>query len=312
MTMDNAGLPFRDEDLCRLLDHLPDAILLCEAGGRVLTANRPARQLFDRSLPIPEHVVQLVPELDEWGPEGLLTMAEAGELNATFEYPTTPMDSTPGLSLSLRASCLRNSAGDHRVLVSMHDISEERQLQERLRALSMTDELTRIPNRRFLGSTLAFEEERARRFNRMLFVMFFDIDKFKEINDVHGHLLGDRAICHFATILMKNVRKIDTVCRWGGDEFVVLGLCTSTDGALTLLHRLFSALERSPLAIGGEVVILRASVGMTLACYGPEATMYGDRLVAEADALMLQVKETPGLQYLVGEVGPRTVAGKTR
>jgi len=313
MKTDTVGLPFGDEDLFRLLDHLPDAVLLCEAGGRVLKANGAARKLFGPRWPVPEHAGQLVPEIEEWGPEGLRTMSDAGDINATFEYPPPPNRLSPGLSLALRASCLRNSERDHRVLISMRDISEERRLQERLRRLSMTDELTGIPNRRFFGSTLSFEEERARRFNRMLFVMFFDIDKFKEINDVYGHPLGDRAICHFASILKQGIRKVDTVCRWGGDEFVVFGLCTTTDGALTLLHRLLRALERNPLAIvEDESITLKASVGMTLATYGPEATMYGDALVAEADALMLQVKEMPDLQYLVGELGPGTEGGEVR
>ncbi len=304
--MDNQAraLPLTDKGLVRLLGHLPDALVLCDAAGRILGSNTAAATLFDALPPMPTHATQLVPEIEEWGPEGLWTMAEAGELDAVFEYPTEATEGEPRLYISIRTSTTRNGASEPRVLLSLHDISEERKLQARLRDLSMTDELTGIPNRRFLSSTLAFEEERARRFNRTLFVMFLDLDSFKMINDLYGHAVGDQAISHFATILSNNIRRIDTVCRWGGDEFVVVGLCTSADGALTLLNRILKAVDANPLELGDEILTIRASIGMALAHYDSESRPnYGEKLLEEADALMLKVKEREGIQYLVGILG---------
>ena len=304
MTTDHPGLTFKDGHLSCGLDRLPDALLLCTPGGRVITANQAASTLFGDAFPAPTHAQQLIHELDEWGPEGLLTMARAGELDATFDYPTEPTPDHPTLTLSIRAGSVRNQENETLVLLSLRDISDERRVQVRLRELSMTDELTGIPNRRFLGSTLAFEEERARRFSRMLFVMFLDIDKFKRINDDFGHPEGDRAIQHFSRVLRETIRKIDTVCRWGGDEFVVVGLCTTPEGGETLLRRLLKALDGNPFVVKEQVIPVRASIGMVLTRYGPEAAMYGNALVAQADALMLEVKKRDGIQYLIGDFDP--------
>jgi len=303
MISSSQGPPLSDEELARVLSHFPDGLLLCDPTGAILAVNQHAAMLLGADQQLPTHMNLVVPEINDWGDDGLLTMAEAGELEASFQYPPDPPAESQTLTLSVRASTIRNDTGDPRVLVSIRDISEERRLQERLRELSMTDELTGIPNRRFLRATLSFEEERARRFGRMLFVMFLDIDKFKLINDRYGHPVGDRAIKHFATVLADGIRRIDTVCRWGGDEFVIVGLCTTVDGALILLKRLIKAADRAPLPVDGESIRLRASIGMVLAHYGPDASMYGDALVAEADALMLQVKERESIRYLVGEMG---------
>lgn len=297
------GLPLTDTGLVRLLEHLPDALLVCRPDGAIVGRNSAATAIFAGVGPMPEHAAQLVPEIEEWGAEGLRTMAEAGELDATFTYPAEPEEGQAPLHLSIRSSTTRNGDDAVRVILSLHDISEERRTQERLRGLSMTDDLTGIPNRRFLKSTLEFEEERARRFGRLLFVMFLDLDKFKMINDLYGHAVGDRAISHFATVLSDNLRRIDTVCRWGGDEFVVVGLCTAIDGALTLLHRILEAVDDRPLVLEDEVLTIRASVGMVVARYGPDSPLRGDALLDEADDLMLKVKDREGIQYLVGEIG---------
>jgi diguanylate cyclase (GGDEF)-like protein len=305
------GLPLTDTGLVLLLEHMPDALLLCDPAGAILGRNAAANALFSKVDPAPEHLVQLVPEIEEWGPAGLETMADTGELDATFPYPAEPDRGAPVLRLWIRASTTRNADDAPRVLLSLRDLSKEYEIQERLRGLSMTDDLTGIPNRRFMKSTLEFEEERARRFDRLLFLMFLDLDGFKMINDLYGHGVGDRAIAHFATVLKQNVRRIDTVCRWGGDEFVVLGLCTHTDGALTLLHRILAAAADQPLEIGDEVIPLRASVGMVIARYTRETPLRGEQLLDEADNLMLQVKGREGIQYLVGEVddGLKDAAG---
>ena len=300
--MDNASLPFSDEIIESTLAALPDALLLCNGAGAVRMANPHAKVLLGSVGPLLEHASQLVPEIEEWGQEGLRIMADAGELDTAFVYPITPADPARQLTLSVRASTLLTQSGDARVVLSLRDISEERRLQEQLRALSMTDELTGIPNRRFLHSTLAFEEERARRFSKLLFVMFLDIDDFKSINDTYGHPVGDKAIRHFSAVLSDSIRKIDTVCRWGGDEFVVVGLCTTNEGGLTLLHRLLKAMRSNPLMVGDKIVPILATVGMVLARYPSDGGALGEALLQRADELMLQAKAAPGLSYLVGEI----------
>ena len=300
--MDDASVTFSDEIIERTLVALPDALLLCNASGAVRMANSRAKALIGAIGPLIKHASQLIPEIEEWGQEGLRIMADAGELDTAFLYPIEPSDPARQLTLSVRASTLLTQSGDARVVLSLRDISEERRLQEQLRTLSMTDELTGIPNRRFLHSTLAFEEERARRFSKLLFLMFLDLDDFKSVNDTYGHPVGDKAVRHFSAVLSDSIRKIDTVCRWGGDEFVVIGLCTTHDGGLTLLHRLLKAMQSNPLMIRDKIVPILATVGMVLARYPSDGGCLGEVLIKRADELMLQAKATPELSCLVDEI----------
>ena len=300
--MDNASVMFSDEIIERTLAAFPDALLLCNACGSVRMANSHAKALIGSVGPFMEHASQLIPEIEEWGLNGLRVMADAGELNTAFPYPTATSDPAQQLTLSVRASTLQIQTGEARVILSLRDISEERRVQEQLRNLSMTDELTGIHNRRFLHSTLAFEEERARRFGKLLFVMFLDIDRLKSINDNFGHPVGDKAIRHFSEVLVDSIRKIDTVCRWGGDEFVVVGLCTTRDGGMTILHRLLKAMRGNPLVVGDKIIPLMATVGMVLARYPSDGGALGEALIKRADELMLQAKAAPDLSYLVSDL----------
>jgi len=98
-------------------------------------------------------------------------------------------------------------------------------LKKRIRKLEkliMKDELTGLPNVRYFKYIFSKELGRAKRFVNTLSLMVIDINKFKEINDTKGHLAGDRCIRGVAEILSKNIRRYDILCRYGGDEFVII------------------------------------------------------------------------------------------
>ena len=84
------------------------------------------------------------------------------------------------------------------------------------------DWLTGLHNRRYFEETLSDHIEAASRYNRELSLVLFDIDRFKQINDTHGHEAGDEVLRQFADILKMTARKADIVCRFGGDEFAVI------------------------------------------------------------------------------------------
>jgi diguanylate cyclase (GGDEF)-like protein len=104
--------------------------------------------------------------------------------------------------------------------------------QAELRALAITDELTGCYNRRHFQQTLVRELKRHRRYNLPLSLLFIDIDRFKAINDRLGHAMGDRVIRLVADLLVRHVREVDYVFRWGGDEFVVLLSCDRSHAVL--------------------------------------------------------------------------------
>jgi diguanylate cyclase (GGDEF)-like protein len=121
--------------------------------------------------------------------------------------------------------------------------------QNELRQMVTTDALTGCRNRRYFDQVIGREVQRHRRYNIPLSLVFVDVDRFKTINDTLGHDEGDRVLQRVATFLLRNVREVDYVFRWGGDEFLILMSCRETEAIrrATDLQALFA---RSPDARG--------------------------------------------------------------
>ncbi|MDD5029394.1 MAG: diguanylate cyclase [Rhodoferax sp.] len=114
-------------------------------------------------------------------------------------------------------------------LAVTHDITERRQMQEQMRQLAFYDPLTQLPNRRLLGDRLGQTMAASKRSGNFCALMMLDLDNFKPLNDQHGHLAGDKLLVEVARRLSAGVREIDTVTRYGGDEFVVMLGALDTD-----------------------------------------------------------------------------------
>jgi len=122
-------------------------------------------------------------------------------------------------------------------------LEENRRLQDELRALTITDPLTGLHNRRYFDTVCATEWERARRDGRPLAVLFIDVDYFKAYNDCHGHRAGDVCLAAVGKAVRQSLqRPADVAVRYGGDEFVVLLPDTNTDGALDVAQRVLAAI----------------------------------------------------------------------
>jgi two-component system cell cycle response regulator len=107
----------------------------------------------------------------------------------------------------------------------------------RLEALATTDSVTALLNRRALVDRLSHEMERARRYATPLALLMVDLDHFKDINDTHGHLVGDEALREVARLLQSAVRNVDIVARYGGEEFAIVLPETSNEGAVAFAER---------------------------------------------------------------------------
>jgi len=133
------------------------------------------------------------------------------------------------------------------------DISDLKRVEEELRALSITDSLTGIHNRRYFQDRLKAEMIRVKRTSGALSVIMLDIDHFKRINDQHGHAVGDEVLKELCRRISLRLRRTDVFCRLGGEEFMVL--CPNTDAgqAYSLAMELWQALRSMPMETAGIV-----------------------------------------------------------
>lgn len=206
----------------------------------------------------------------------------------TAEVSRVRKDGSP-LSLWVSASCVRNPDGTLRNHVRVFtDISLLKATQRELEQLASFDTLTGVPNRRLLNDRLEQTLRRMHRRNDGLAVMFIDLDGFKNVNDTHGHAVGDLALRTVAARLQRCVRATDSVGRLGGDEFAIVldGARLPADAAL-VGERIVAAMAE-PLVIEGRQLTLAASIG--IAVY-PDAGTDAAGLLSSADAAMYEVKQ---------------------
>ncbi|MBO4209157.1 diguanylate cyclase [Micromonospora echinofusca] len=138
---------------------------------------------------------------------------------------------------------LRTFAGHAAIAV------ENVRVHEEVQRLSLTDPLTGLWNYRYLKESMRREVERASRFGRMLSVLALDLDRFKEVNDTHGHAAGDAVLAEFAGRLRAEIREVDLAFRSGGEEFVVLLPETDARGATIVAERLGAAIRATPVTV---------------------------------------------------------------
>jgi two-component system cell cycle response regulator len=154
--------------------------------------------------------------------------------------------------------------------------------------MAVTDPLTGLHNRRYLDSHLRTLFERAVSRRRPLSLMITDIDRFKSINDAHGHDGGDKVLREFARRLRKNVRGIDLACRFGGEEFVIVMPDTDQEVAEKVAERIRAEIEREAFALVGDTnVRVTASVGVSGVRHGADTV---ESLMKRADLALYEAK----------------------
>ena len=176
-----------------------------------------------------------------------------------------------------------------RMLLEPAAVALDNALQlKRAEALSVTDDLTRLYNSRYLNQVLRRETKRASRSGRPVSLLFIDLDGFKSINDTHGHLFGSRALVEAATVIRGSARETDVVARFGGDEFALILPDTGAEGAYAVGERIRERIADHIFLTGeGLTIRLTASVGVATL---PDVAVSADELVHAADAAMYQVK----------------------
>jgi diguanylate cyclase (GGDEF)-like protein len=169
------------------------------------------------------------------------------------------------------------------IAIAVKNAELYRQTQDK----GVRDSLTGCYNRGYTLEAIENELRRARRSHAPVSILMFDIDHFKQINDKHGHLAGDRAIVEVAQQLQSTVRASDIKCRYGGDEFIVVLPETDLVGAARVAENLRSAISRTVVKFRSEAISVTITIGAACS-HGEDLNVTA--LVANADAALYDAK----------------------
>lgn len=187
----------------------------------------------------------------------------------------------------------------HHVAV-FSDISQRKAAEERMRHLALHDALTGLPNRTLLTDRLRQAISKAKRNSKRFALLYFDLDRFKPINDNYGHEVGDWMLKEVATRVQDCVRESDTVARIGGDEFVALLLnLQENEDAMCSAEKIRNALAQ-PFEFAGQVFHISASIGMAIY---PEHGSDEQQLTHHADTAMYHAKKNRRNQVALYQPG---------
>ncbi len=306
------------EDLIALYRHIHDIV------GRLLPANNFFVALYDRKhgqLSFPYHVDQhdQAPPLQSLDSDSLtarvvrraepllITPETRHEVGHGAGHPAldwlgvplvTPEGVTGALVVQSYSGELRYSRSDMELLqfVSGQVASaiERKQLDARLRHSALHDHLTDLPNRQLLQQRLEVAMAQAESYGHGVALLYIDLDDFKKVNDTLGHATGDALLRQMAERLNACVRRIDTVARMGGDEFVILlAMMESVESMHAVADKVRDAVAR-PFALEGRQVRVTASIGSAMGASGDGIPL--ERLLMRADQAMYRAKGKGGDQ----------------
>src|SRR5256886_14096029 len=169
------------------------------------------------------------------------------------------------------------------------------QLFEAQEENALTDELTRLPNRRALAQRFLQEMQPARRHHNSIAFMMVDIDHFKQVNDTYGHLNGDAVLAELAQILKTGARESDVCARYGGEEFALILHETTEPGARTLAERIRATVAAATFPVG-----LKLTISVGLAATGEPALF--TQLIDRADQALYTAKQSGRNQVRVADM----------
>jgi diguanylate cyclase (GGDEF)-like protein len=154
--------------------------------------------------------------------------------------------------------------------------------------LTITDDLTKLYNYRYLMKYLQADVKRCLRYKKKVSLLFIDVDGFKRINDTFGHLVGSQALAEMGQVFKRILRETDVVGRYGGDEFVIVLPETPLNGAMVIAERIRKKVEECEFVAQNLSIRLTVSLGVANC---PKHTLTAEGLIKKADAAMYRAKE---------------------
>jgi len=271
-----------------LFDSSPESMIIVQ-GTRILSANREFLHMFGYSLAEcvggDTHDL-IIPDGRHHESEILLhTVLTAGRASMETVRRTSKGDD---LDVSVQITRVRLGKDTMGLCITFRDIRAQKQTEARLQHASLHDALTGLPNRvLFLDRVTLTMARLQRRPDRNFAVVFLDVDRFKLVNDTHGHAAGDAVLLAVAARLRTALRPQDTVARFGGDEFaLLLDEVSGVEDIGRLADRIQKELQK-PVDIGGKEAFVSASMGIAVSS---SAYASADEIMRDADLAMYAAK----------------------
>jgi diguanylate cyclase (GGDEF)-like protein/PAS domain S-box-containing protein len=282
----------RIDVLKKVVDVLPVGVWLMDETGRILYGNSAGQRIVggahtagvDRFRASKGWWVATGKPIavDEWAASRAI---HKGEIAINEEIEIECLDGTHKVILNSAIPIRNENGAIVGAMVVDNDITERKRFEDHLRSLADRDPLTNAYNRRALFDFLDAEIHRVRRYGDALSVIMFDIDHFKDVNDDHGHAVGDRVLVAIAEIVREELRSMDRLARHGGDEFLIIAPNTSGAKAVTLAERLRASIAGASFDTRGRVT---CSFGVCQFDGGEDA----DNFIRRADQLMYRAKRS--------------------
>ena len=283
------------------LNSIGDAVLVTDLGGNVTYLNEAAESLtgWTRQAAAGQPLNQVFNIIDGASRQAAVNPARrAMEENRTVGLAANCVllrrDGTEsGIEDSAAPIHDRHGQVSGAVIV-FRDVSQSRAMTIKMAYLAQHDFLTGLSNRALLNERLGQAISFARRHGKQIGLLFLDLDHFKEINDSHGHETGDHVLRAIADLLRRCVRTTDTVCRQGGDEFVILlAEIERPEDAAQVAEKVLAALAK-PLLVDGQMLQVAASIGISIF---PDDGEEVDTIIQHADTAMYHAKSNGRKSY---------------
>lgn len=275
-----------------LVRNASDVILIVDDDNTVRYASPSAQAVFGTVPLVGAELPELVDPRDSDRAARVLAAMRGGGQQEPHDYWWMPRDGGR-IEVEVRCSDLRHDPTVRGLVVTLRDVTEQRQLEHELTQRAFHDALTGLPNRTLLLERIERAMLRGRRESTLTCVLFIDLDDFKVVNDTLGHSVGDRLLTAVGSRLSRSLRRSDTAARLGGDEFAVLMEDAKNPvDAEILAAQVVQALSR-PFQLPGDCVSVSASVGVSTAADSADA----EELLAHADLALYAAKAAGKRQW---------------
>lgn len=307
LNVKNQALSESEERYRHLLDISPNAITV-HSEGKFLYLNKAAMKLLGAYSPeelIGKSIFDVIsPEYHDTAKIRLKNAMEGSPLQPV-QYPLIRLDGTKIYAETALTKI--DYMGKEAFLSVTTDITERRDMEDKLQYMAYYDQLTGLPNRYMLNDYLKKSLSRCKRNQQKLAIMFLDLDRFKFINDTEGHDAGDALLTQVKDRLVGAVRESDIVGRIGGDEFIIVLENVEKPQVIKITERIIDTFN-NPFIINNQEFLISPSIGISMY---PEHGQSGENLIKSADSAMYVAKKRGKNNYQFFDLEPEKMGGGT-